>query len=63
MQGLPLPATIEDDWNVKATFYDIFFQGKDQAAVKGGHCFAARVPFLLFVGPYWTHVEYGLFTT
>ncbi len=66
MTSLPAPSAIEDDMTVKSAFHDLYFQGEDQAkaVIKGGFNFPNRqqIPFLLFVGPYWTSVSYGPFS-
>jgi hypothetical protein len=48
-----------------AAFHALYFQGEDQAkaAIKGCHTFSDTIKYLLFVGPYWTLVEYGPFTS
>jgi hypothetical protein len=66
MTSLPPPLDLEDNRDVMAAFHDLYFQGEDQAkaAVKAGFNFPNRqhIPFLLFVGPYWTVVHYGPFS-
>jgi len=65
MQGLPEPAAIEGDEAVLDILDILFYQGEDQAkaAIKGGHALSPSLPYLLFVGPYFTPVNYGPFTS
>jgi hypothetical protein len=66
MAGLPEPSTIDHNRSVMAAFHALYYQGEDQAkaAVKGGQTLygvSGTLPYLLFVGPYWTFVQYGPF--
>ena len=47
-----------------AEFRDLYYQGEDQAkaAIKGGKTFSS-IPYLLFIGPYWTNITYGPFNS
>jgi hypothetical protein len=64
MSSLPRPEDIEANDEVKAAFGTLYFQGEDQAkaAIKNNVTFSNPVSWLLFVGPYWTPVQYGPFT-
>jgi hypothetical protein len=64
MSSLPNPSEIDNDIDVMSSFHKLYFQGEDQAkaAIKGGVTFGRTVPYLLFIGPYWTSVVYGNFT-
>jgi hypothetical protein len=65
MEGLPQCSNLEDDEDVRGAFHKVYFQGEDQAkaAVKGKLVPALEgVPWLLFIGPYWTSVTYGPFS-
>lgn len=63
MRSLPAPETLEVNEEVKEAFKRLFFQGEDQAkaAFKNKATYSNTIPYLLFIGPYWTHVEYGSF--
>ena len=65
MEGLPQCSDLEDVLDVRRAFHTVYFQGEDQAkaAVKGKLVPALEgVPWLLFIGPYWTSVTYGPFS-
>jgi len=64
MKNLPEPIDIQDRGDVMNAFHSLFYQGEDQAkaAIKGGHALSETLPYLLFVGPYFTPVNYGPFT-
>jgi hypothetical protein len=61
---LPEPSQIESMTAVKAAFHLLWFQGEDQAKafVKNHYNLEGRIRYLLFVGPYWTLIEYGPFS-
>jgi hypothetical protein len=63
--SLPPPRTIQDDEDVLNAFHSLFYQGEDQAkaAIKGGHTLSTVIPYLLFVGPYFTSVNFGPFSS
>jgi len=63
MVNLPEPTAIEGHEDVMIIFHSLFYQGEDQAkaAIKGGHTLTNTIPYLLFVGPYFTPVKYGPF--
>jgi hypothetical protein len=65
MHGLPQPRAIQDDEDVLNAFHSLFYQGEDQAkaAIKGGHTLSTVIPYLLFVGPYFTSVNFGPFSS
>jgi hypothetical protein len=65
MRGLPVPRVIQDNEDVLNAFHSLFYQGEDQAkaAIKGGHTLSTAIPYLLFVGPYFTPVKFGPFTS
>jgi hypothetical protein len=65
MGALPDSSTLHSNVDIMSTFHEVFFQGEDQAkaAVKGHHFLETeKVPWLLFIGPYWTPVQYGPFS-
>lgn len=65
MRSLPECSDLEDVLDVRRAFHKLYFQGEDQAkaAVKGKLVPTLDgVPWLLFIGPYWTTVKYGPFT-
>ena len=63
MQNLPEPMDIQDYEDVLNAFHTLFYQGEDQAkaAIKGGHTTSEAIPYLLFVGPYFTPVKFRPF--
>ena len=63
MQNLPEPMAIQDHEDVLSAFHTVFYQAEDQAkaAIKGGHTLSETIPYLLFIGPYFTPVKFGLF--
>lgn len=65
MQNLPEPMAIQDHEDVLSAFHTLFYQGEDQAkaAIKGGHTLSEAIPYLLFVGPYFTPVNFGPFNS
>jgi hypothetical protein len=65
MQNLPEPMAIQDHEDVLSAFHSLFYQGEDQAkaAIKGGHTLSEAIPYLLFVGPYFTPVKFGPFNS
>jgi hypothetical protein len=64
MENLPEPIAIQDHEDVLSAFHTLFYQGEDQAkaAIKGGHTLSKAIPYLLFVGPYFTPVKFGPFS-
>ena len=65
MEALPDSLSLQSYVDIMSTFHEVFFQGEDQAkaAVKGHHFSETdTVPWLLFIGPYWTRVQYGPFS-
>lgn len=65
MNSFPDPLLIENHADLMIEFHDLYYQGEDQAkaAIKGGKTFSNTIPYLLFVGPYWTNVTYGPFNS
>lgn len=64
MAGLPHPDVVANNLKVQRVLWDAYLQAEDQAkaAVRGLHLPAQRpLDYLLFVGPYWTHVILGPF--
>ena len=63
MLDLPEPSAIENNEFVKIVFHGLFYQAEDQAksAMKGSSNLTVPMPFLLFVGPYWTSVQFTAF--
>lgn len=64
MAGLPHPDVMASKLEVQRVLWEAYFQAEDQAkaAVRGEHLPKQRpLDYLLFVGPYWTHVTLGLF--
>jgi hypothetical protein len=64
MIKLPPTNVISKDEDVKNAFHTTQFQARDQAkaAVKGGHLPNKQLQWLIFVGPYFTVLEFGPFT-
>lgn len=65
MVNLPSTRKVEGDKEVRIALHSAYFQAEDQAkaAVRGDHAPQQRpIDYLLFVGPYWTHVTVGPFT-
>jgi hypothetical protein len=65
MEALPESSALQTNVDIMSAFHEVFFQGEDQAkaAVKGQHFSETeKVPWLLFIGPYWTPVRYGPFS-
>ena len=64
MHGLPDPQAIQGNKDVLNAFHSLFYQGEDQAkaASKGGYTLSPAIPYLLFVGPYFTSVTFGPFS-
>jgi len=64
MRTLPAPDTLENNENLMDRFHFLSLQAEDQAkaVVKNGHVpYNCTVPYLLFIGPYWTHQIFGPF--
>ncbi|KAF8889326.1 hypothetical protein BD779DRAFT_339774 [Infundibulicybe gibba] len=64
MKGLPHPDIVADNEDVQRTLRGAFLQAEDQtkAAMRCEHLSNKRPSdYLLFVGPYWTHVKLGPF--
>ena len=65
MEALPDSLALQSNVDIMSAFHEVFFQGEDQAkaAVKGHHFSeTGTAPWLLFIGPYWTPVQYGPFS-
>src|SRR4051794_13275506 len=65
MMHLPSTNIMEEDKEVRFALHTAYYQAEDQAkvAVRGDHAPRQRpMDYLLFVGPYWTHVTVGPFT-
>ena len=64
MAGLPHPDVVASKLEVQHVLWEAYLQAEDQAkaAVRGEHLPQQRpLGYLLFVGPYWTHVALGPF--
>jgi len=64
MKGLPPPDIVSLDQDVQNTLYDTRFQARDQAVgeIKEGRLPNRRLKWLIFVGPYFTEIEFGPFS-
>ncbi|ETW74866.1 hypothetical protein HETIRDRAFT_241971, partial [Heterobasidion irregulare TC 32-1] len=65
MKNLPTSLSLEENVGVMGLLHLMYYQGEDQAkaAVRSEYVSDnVPIPWLLFIGPYWTPVLYGPFT-
>lgn len=64
MHGIPEPSLMENTEHVQNSFQKSIIQGEDQAkaAIKGNLTLSEKIPYLLFIGPYFVSVDFGPFT-
>ena len=65
MVNLPSTRRVDGDKEVCIALHSAYFQaeGQAKAVVCGDHApQQCPIDYLLFIGPYWTHITVGMFT-